>query len=171
VTQPADPEYDVAWLNDRSEFQMNFVHGLRNPAGLGLQYRLEGDLVVGEWTPGPEHVGFPGFVHGGLVSAVLDDAMGRFSALWHRWVVTAKLSVRYRSGARVGRPLRVEARVLRSGPRLLESAGRMTDPEGAEVATATATYLPIPGKLRAQMVEAWPGFADYLEGEGAQTGP
>ncbi|MDB5063757.1 MAG: hypothetical protein JWM18_191, partial [Chloroflexi bacterium] len=31
---------DDAWLNDRTEFQRNFVHGLRNPHGLHIQYRL-----------------------------------------------------------------------------------------------------------------------------------
>ena len=48
-----DDDIDPAWLNDRSEFQQNFVHGLRNPSGLHLQYELDGELVFTEWTPGP----------------------------------------------------------------------------------------------------------------------
>ena len=35
-------DIDPAWLNDRSEFQQNWVHGLRNPSGLHLQYELDG---------------------------------------------------------------------------------------------------------------------------------
>ena len=47
-----DDAIDPAWLNDRSAFQLNFVHGLRNPAGLHLQYELDGDRVFTDWTPG-----------------------------------------------------------------------------------------------------------------------
>ncbi|MGA7988825.1 MAG: PaaI family thioesterase [Candidatus Dormiibacterota bacterium] len=157
-----DDEIDPSWLNDRSAFQLNFVHGLRNPAGLHLQYELDGARVFTAWTPGPDHVGFPGFAHGGLMSAVLDDAMGRCSALYRHWVVTARLEVRFRQPAPVGTPLRVEGWITRLLRRALHTEGRALLPDGGVVAEATGTYLPLSGALQQQMVDAWPGFEEYL---------
>ncbi|MFN2581689.1 MAG: PaaI family thioesterase [Candidatus Dormibacteria bacterium] len=150
------------WLNDRSEFQRNYVHGLRNRSGLQLQYELEGERIVTTWTPNDDHVGFPGFVHGGLLAAVLDDTMGRFAALHRRFLVTARLEVRYRDAAPLGGPLRIEAWSTRMARRALHAAGHVVTPDGGVAADATATYLPLTKSLERRMVDAWPGFAEYL---------
>jgi acyl-coenzyme A thioesterase PaaI-like protein len=170
---------DDAWLNDRTEFQRNFVHGLRNPHGLRVQYRLErleGEpdpgsglpphRVAGDWTPDTLlHVGFPGVTHGGLVSAVLDDVMGRSTTLVRRWTVTARLEVRYRGPASAGTPLRVEGWMTGLRRRAITARGRLLDPGGGVVAEASGTYLPLTPELERQMVERWPGFAAYLGDE------
>ena len=153
---------DPEWLNDRSEYQQNFVHGLRNPVGLHLQYTLDGERIVTTWQAGEEHAGFPGFVHGGLVAAVLDDVMGRWAALQRRFAVTARLAVRYRNAAPVGVPLHVTAWSTRLLRRALHAEGRITTPDGGIVAEASGTYLPLTRELEQQMVRAWPGFAEFL---------
>jgi acyl-coenzyme A thioesterase PaaI-like protein len=158
-----DDELDIAWLNDRSEYQMNFVHGLRNPHGLRLQYHMEGDRAVSHWTPGEPHVGFPGVVHGGLLAAALDDVMGRLAALRHRWVVTGRLEVRFRSAAPVGRPLRIEGWTERVQRRVMHAMGRVLLDDGSVAAEARGTYLPLSSELQRQMVDAWPGFAEFLD--------
>lgn len=151
------------WINDRSEYQQNYVHGLRNAHGLQLQFELEGEVVVTTWSPSEHQVGFPGFVHGGLVSAVLDDTMGRVAALYRRFMVTARLEVRFRSGAELGVPLRVEGWRTRLLRRALHAEGRITAPDDRVVAEATGTYLPLSRDLEQRMVAAWPGFAEWLE--------
>ncbi len=156
----------LGWLNDHSDYQRNFVHGLRNPSGLHLQYHLTGERVVTTWVAGEEHAGFPGFVHGGLVTAVLDDAMGRCSVLHHRWVVTGRLDTRFREVAPLGAALRVEAWITRLTRRLMTAAAVMTLEDGRVVAEASGTYLPIPRPLVARMVAAWPGFAEFTGEDG-----
>ena len=154
---------DADWLNDRTDYQRNFVHGLRNPHGLHLQYAVDGDRVVTTWLPRVEHMGFPGVVHGGLVAAVLDDVMGRVPALQHRWVVTARLDTRFRSAASVGVLLRFEAWLTSDRRRAVQAAGRAVRGDGTLVAEASGTYLPVSAAMRRQMVAAWPGMADFLE--------
>jgi len=158
---------DSAWLNDRSEFQRNFVSGQLNRSGLRLHYGLERgedgrQMVVTEWTPGEEQVGFPGVAHGGLVAAVLDDVMGRVAVLRRRWVVTARMEVRYRAAAPLGVPLRFEAWETRHRRMAMHAEGRALLPDGTVVTDATATYLPLTPELERQMVEQWPGFAEFL---------
>lgn len=161
--QPRGGDLDQAWLNDNSEYQLNFVHGLRNRSGLHLQYHLEGESVVTTWVAAAEHSGFPGFVHGGLVAAVLDDVMGRCSVLHRRWVVTGRMETRYREGAPIGVPLRVEGRILRITRRLMQARGSMALEDGTVVAEATGTYLPVPAALLERMLASWPGFAEYID--------
>ena len=157
---------DAEWLNDRSEYQQNFVHGLRNRHGLQLQFQLDRERIFTVWTPDERHAGFPGFAHGGLVAAVLDDAMGRWAALRRRFLVTARLEVRYRDGAPLGVPLRIEGWATRHQRRALHAEGRALLPDGSTVAEATGTYLPLPAALQQRMLDAWPGFAEYLEQAG-----
>lgn len=162
MSEPADAKsLDEAWLNDHSEYQRNFVHGLRNASGLHLQYHLAGDRVVTTWVPGDEHAGFPGVVHGGLIAAVLDDVMGRCSVLHRRWVVTGRMETRFREVAPLGAALLVEGWTTRFTRRVMQAQARMTLPGGSTVAEASGTYLPVPDALLARMVDAWPGFAKY----------
>ena len=153
---------DASWLNDSTEYQLNFIHGLKSRTGLHLQYHLEGSRVVTTWTPTQDHAGFPGLVHGGLIAAVLDDVMGRCSVLQRRWVVTGRMETRFREGAPVGAVLRVVGWSTRLTPRVMLARASMTLPSGAVVAEAGGTYLPVPRPMLARMVESWPGFADYV---------
>lgn len=158
---------DATWLNDRSEFQRNVVSGQLNPKGLCVEYRLEyGEdgrhMVVTEWSPESDHIGFPGVAHGGLIAAVFDDIMGRLAVLRRRWLVTARMEVRYRSAAPVGVPLRFEAWEMRHRRRAMHAQARALLPDGAVVAEADATYLPLTRELEQRMVEEWPGFAEFL---------
>jgi acyl-coenzyme A thioesterase PaaI-like protein len=162
-----DANIDDTWLNDRSEFQRNIVSGQNNAHGLRLTYRLErGEdgrhMVVTDWTADPEHIGFPGVAHGGLVAAVFDDIMGRLAVLRRRWVVTARMEVRYRSAAPVGVPIRFEAWETRHRRRAMHAESRAFLPDGTVVAEANGTYLPLTPELEQRMVDEWPGFAEYL---------
>lgn len=154
---------DPAWLNDSSEFQQNFVHGLRNQHGLQLQFELDGDRIFTVWTPDDRHAGFPGFAHGGLVAAVLDDAMARWAALHRRFLVTARLEVRYHDGVPLHTPLRVEGWAVRMQRRAMRGQARALLADGSVVAEASGTYMPLSAALQQRMVEAWPGFTPYLE--------
>ncbi|HEY7926477.1 MAG: PaaI family thioesterase [Candidatus Dormibacteria bacterium] len=162
MTQPRAARLDASWLNDSTEYQLNFIHGLRNPTGLHLQYHLEGDRVVTTWTPTPDHAGFPGLVHGGLIAAVLDDVMGRCSVLQRRWVVTGRMETRFREGAPIGAALRVTGWSTRFTRRVMQAEAAMTLDSGVVVAEATGTYLPVPRQMLARMVAAWPGFVEYV---------
>lgn len=179
MSEAPPPEIDEAWLNDRSEYQRNFVHGLRSRIGLRVQYHLErvgpgadppppdpdpllGHRVVGSWEADADHMGFPGIAHGGLLTAIVDDVIGRCAALKHAWVVTARLDTRFRRAAPTGVPLRIEGWLTRYRRRAVTGVGRILTPDGGVVLEAVGTYLPIPPEMERTMLESWDGFARYL---------
>ena len=79
-----------------------FVCGPHNPIGLRLSFAVEGESCHGTYTSTPDHVGFDGVTHGGIVFSVLDDAMANWFFLQGARGYTAKAEIRYRAPMPVG---------------------------------------------------------------------
>ena len=124
------------------------VCGRDNPHGLKLDLYVDSgtSTVRVEFTPRPQHIGFEGVVHGGVIATVLDEAMV-WCATWsgRRFCVCAELTTRFRKEAAVGRKLIVETKIESSRSRLITTTGEVRDAETAEiVAIGTAKYVPVP---------------------------
>jgi uncharacterized protein (TIGR00369 family) len=121
-----------------------FVCGVQNPIGLQIEFSVRDGRVTGEFTPSDLHVGFTGIVHGGILAAVLDDAMAAVGYCQGEPTVTARLSVRYRRPARPGERLQIEAQevgrrgAVRSGRAMLRRG------DGLVVAEAEAVLAAAP---------------------------
>ncbi|MDY7039503.1 MAG: PaaI family thioesterase, partial [Chloroflexota bacterium] len=106
--------------------QMCFVCGLENPIGLKANfYQDEDGHVTVTWTPGDEHQGYPGLLHGGITAALLDEALGRTMIARDLWVVTAKMEIRYRNPIPIGEPLMVFAEPTCERRRVVEVRGEL----------------------------------------------
>ena len=92
-----------------------FACGLDNPYGLKLDFRIEGDRFVTETTLVREYQSYTGVAHGGIVSTLLDEAMGGYLVALGEKAVTGRLSVRYRRPT--PRPLRQDESKRGSGRR------------------------------------------------------
>ena len=124
------------------------VCGRDNPHGLRLDLNVDPEtgLVRVEFTPRPEHIGFAGVVHGGVIATVIDEAMV-WAATWagRRFCVCGELTTRFRREAAVGRGLVVEAKVESNRPRLVVTAAEVRDASSGEVvATGAGKYVPVP---------------------------
>lgn len=112
-----------------------------NPIGLKLVFADEGDACRTRFVPGPEHQGWTGRVHGGIVTTLLDEAMAQFLYRRDETVVTAELTVRFRLPAPVGRELLVEARQTGAHGRLITLEAKACFDDGTVVATAHGKFL------------------------------
>lgn len=101
-------------------------------------------MATAEFVPQPRHQGYDGVVHGGILAALVDDAMA--NCLWLRGipVVTAKMALRYRQPVLVGTRLRAYGRVLHERGRVAVAEGWITTPEGTRVVEATGTFFKLP---------------------------
>ena len=116
-----------------------------NPNGLRLPPPAEEGATEYEATFrfDERHQGGPGIVHGGLVSAALDEACGLL-ATWHRFPsVTARIFVRFRRPVPINRELLLRAWVSSSRGRRLHVDGHLRD--GEEIlAEARGAFLHVP---------------------------
>ncbi len=124
-----------------------FVCGLENNYGLKLRFKETGPgEVTAEYTV-PEHFqGYPGVVHGGIVTAMLDEVTGRahITSEHTRFMFTAKIEIRFRKNVPVGKPLRIVGRIEKSKSRMASSTGKIFGPEGDVLAEAKTLLVDLP---------------------------
>jgi uncharacterized protein (TIGR00369 family) len=124
-----------------------FVCGLENNYGLKLRFKETGPgEVTADYTV-PEHFqGYPGVVHGGIVTAMLDEVTGRAHITNEntRFMFTAKIEIRFRKNVPVGKPLRIVGRIEKSKKRMASSTGKIFGPEGDVLAEAKTLLVDLP---------------------------
>ncbi len=82
-------------------FDHCFVCGSKNEAGLQLSIVSGDEGARTEFQPDARWEGYPGVVHGGVLSALLDDLMFHaIHAVIRQPMVTASMEVRFRHPAR-----------------------------------------------------------------------
>ncbi len=115
-----------------------FGCGQENPLGLKLTFRLEGETTRSEYIPEKRFEGWPGILHGGIVSLILDEAVSHAASLAGRNTVTAKLAVKFLKPTPVGQPLVISAIITRNTRRLVEAIARINLKDGTLTAEASA---------------------------------
>jgi len=134
-----------------------FVCGSKNPAGLEAGFYLDGDEARGEFTPDSRWEGYPGVVHGGILTALLDEVMYKAIATSGELTMTAEITVRFRNPARVGVTLYPKGRVAKKKGRLLEARGEIEDAGGRLIAIATGKFIVLASNVQDDMMGAMEG--------------
>ncbi len=117
---------------------MCFICGLENPVGLHLHiYETEPGMVETTYHA-PEHFqGYPDVLHGGIVSAIIDEVAGRAlmgsDPMTPRFMFTARLEVKFRKNVPIGRKLKVVGKAGRSKSRTAEAWAGIYDAETGEL--------------------------------------
>ncbi len=73
----------------------SFVSGSKNPQSMRMKPVIKNNLVYAKYIFEGRFAGGPGLVHGGILSAALDDLMGYSTVIHNRMCVTANLEVNY----------------------------------------------------------------------------
>lgn len=121
-----------------------FVCGKENRQGLAVSFRTTPDgEVVTEFVPRPEHQGYPGACHGGILFALLDETIGRATYRDGRMTVTASMTVRYRKPVSIGEKVTVIGRLIADHGRLLEAEGEVVCADGTIAAAAGGKFVPL----------------------------
>jgi acyl-coenzyme A thioesterase PaaI-like protein len=128
-----------------------YACGNANEHGLHMEFRAEGDRTICDFQPAPFTQGYPGRVHGGIVSSLLDETMAW--AVYHAqvWAATARLNIRYRRPVPLEDPLRVEAWIVKNRGRLLELRAEVKGRDGALLAEADGTFMKLDTGLSDEM--------------------
>ena len=120
-----------------------FGCGGANPRGMRLAFDPDPERrrIVGRFRLGAEYQGGPGFIHGGIIATVLDEAMGKVSRFSDVRAVTAELTVEYLRPVRVDQEIRVEAFESQREGRQLFHQGEVRDTEGELLARGRGRFV------------------------------
>ena len=128
--------------------KMCFVCGLKNGPGLKAYfYELENKELIGMFTPIEEHQGYPGRLHGGVVSAILDETIGRAILIGYQedvWFVTVEFNTRFKKPVPLDKEVKVRARVTKEKNRIYEGKGEIILDNGNIAAEGYGKYMKLP---------------------------
>ena len=98
-------------IKKQTNSKLCFICGIDNPYGLVAPfYEMEDGSVISLFQYKDIHQSYPGRIHGGLISAMLDEIAGR--AIWitepETWAVTTQLNVKYRKPVPYDTPLKAK---------------------------------------------------------------
>jgi len=124
--------------------KMCLICGLENKLGLFSRfYETENNEVVALAKGREEHQGYPGRMHGGIVSALLDETIGRAVMIDdpNVWGVTAELNVRFKHPVPLNEELRIQGRIEKNGRKVFSGSGELVLKDGTVAATAAGKYI------------------------------
>ena len=127
--------------------RMCLVCGVENGAGLkGRFFVLDGGELAGIFQVRQEHQGYPGRVHGGMISAILDETIGRAINVSNTdiWGVTIEFRVKFRKPVPLDGEVKAVGRTTRDSSRAFEGSGEIVLDDGTVAAEAWGRYLKMP---------------------------
>jgi uncharacterized protein (TIGR00369 family) len=122
-----------------------FGCGGANARGMKLTFEQDDSTkrIRGAFKLGAEYQGGPGFIHGGIIATVLDEAMGKVSRFRGVRAVTAELIVEYLKPVSVDAPLLIEAYEVEKTGRNLHYVGEIRNQAGDLLARGRGRFVVI----------------------------
>jgi uncharacterized protein (TIGR00369 family) len=107
------------------------------------------DEVLSEYSVSEEYQGYPGVVHGGVVAAMLDEAVLRVAMIedHHHFMMSVRMEIKYRQPVPTETPLRISGRIVRLRGRLGKAVGEIRLPNGTLLAETALTLADVPTEM------------------------
>ena len=134
-----------------------FICGLDSSCGVRAPfYSMEDGSCATIFKFKFEHQSYPGRVHGGIISALLDEVMGR--AIWTSepttFGVTTTMSITYRKPVNYDTPLKARGYITFKSALGFSAKGEIYDMQGTLLAQGEAKYLKLPANKVTEGVDA-----------------
>ncbi len=134
-------------IKKQTNSKLCFICGMENEFGLKAPfYEMEDGSVMSIFTYHDYHQSYPERVHGGLITAMLDEIAGR--AIWivepNTWAVTTEIKVKFRKVVPYEVKLKAVGKIVRNTRKIFYATAQIFDMEGHVLAEAEVTYFKLP---------------------------
>ncbi|RME97113.1 MAG: PaaI family thioesterase [Chloroflexi bacterium] len=128
--------------------KMCVVCGLKNPFGLHAHfYELDNGELLAIFHPKDEHQGYPGRMHGGMLTAILDETIGRAIMMKYdepTWGVTMEFDIKFKKPVPTDAEIRVVGRITEDEGRIFLGSGEILLPDGRVAVEGSGKYMKLP---------------------------
>lgn len=119
-----------------------FGCGQASPAGLHLEFLIAPNgSVVSFPAVGENFEGHPGYLHGGIIATLLDEAMSKAVRALGQPAMTRKMEVNYLRPVPSRVPIRIEGRVVRSEQRKHWTEASILNAQGTILAQGKGLFI------------------------------
>jgi acyl-coenzyme A thioesterase PaaI-like protein len=122
-----------------------FGCGQANLFGLQLEVERTAEGVEGRFFVKQDHQGRPGYAHGGVIAAALDETMALLLFDRGTFALTGRLEVDLAAPAPVGAFVSVRGRLEEEDERTLVLAAEAAAEDGRPLASARGTFVRVEG--------------------------
>lgn len=131
-------------ISKQTNSKMCLICGLENSLGLKADfYNMEDNSVGAIFTFKDVHQSYPGRVHGGMISALLDELAGR--TLWvtdpELFGVTATMTIKFRKPVPYNTKLFGQGEMVKRSGRLFTAKAKVMDENKNTLAELEGTYM------------------------------
>ena len=131
-------------LKKQYNSKMCIICGMNNEAGLKAPfYEMENNTVVTIVTFRQIHQSYPERTHGGMISTLLDEIIGR--AIWIEeptsWGVTMDIHVKFRKPVPLDTQVMAYGKITRNTSKFFTGVGAIMTLDGEILAEGTANYI------------------------------
>lgn len=121
-----------------------FICGLDNPSGVKAQfYNLEDKSVATLFKFDRLHQSYPGRTHGGIISAMMDELVGR--ALWidekGTYAVTTTMSIKFRKPVPYDTLIKGRGYIVKNSSRMYVGKGELYDMDNNLLVEFSGNYM------------------------------
>ena len=126
-----------------------FGCGPQNPEGLHLSFTIDREAHTASTTVvlDERYQGAPGYVHGGIIATLLDEAMSKLNRPLGVLAMTRQMDVSYLRPVPIGAELLVKSRFLRRDGRKLFHEAELLGPNGVVLSRCAGLWIVIDPSL------------------------
>lgn len=107
---------------------------------------MDNNELAATFTPCEKHQSYPGRLHGGIATAILDETIGRAIMIEHDeiWSVTVELQIKFKRPVPHDMELKVVGRITDQNKRFFVGTGELILPNGEVAVSARGKYMKLP---------------------------
>ena len=125
-----------------------FVCGDKNKIGLKVEFFYDEGKAKAQYTPTPEFEGYKDILHGGILSALLDEVMIYSIIALGIITVTVQIEVKFKKPAKIGETLLLEGQITEDKGKILLTEGRIFKQDGTSVAESKGKFFRAEGEMK-----------------------
>ena len=133
-------------IDTNKGYDLCFGCGQNNPIGLKLNFQWDGKTARAEFIPTKFYQGWSGLLHGGIITTILDEAMGYAASSEGVNCVTASIEARFRRPASIDEPLIITSSITRKTRKLVETKAVIFLKDGTIIAEGRAKQFVVNAK-------------------------
>ena len=144
-------------------YERCFICGDRkaNPCSMSIRFYWDGEKIDTIVRPEDYYMGFDRIVHGGIQTAIMDEAMGWAAVCARgRMAYSGEITIRFNRPLPPGTEVKVKAWLEEDRKRLLIARGQIEDGDGNIYARGRGKYFPIDEEAHRRVMELL-----YVEGQ------
>ena len=116
-----------------------------HPFGLQMQFDLEDDMLIAEFSCPEKFEGYQNRLQGGVISSLMDGIFANYMFACGIPAVTAELNTRFRHPVKTGVPARITANLKKESHGVFFLEGKLFQENQLRI-TATAKFIEMPNQ-------------------------